>query len=104
MTANYGSRALTARDYLRALTERLPPHERMRTPHNLVDLCDATVGDRSLVIMASYEREPETQTKPRGLIIFPFLMNVVAFTVCLPPFSNARMGAFCYQACGSPWK
>jgi hypothetical protein len=36
----------------------------------MLDLCDATVGDRSLVIMASYEREPETQTKARGLIIF----------------------------------
>ncbi len=58
MAADYGSRALTARDYSRALTERLPAHERMRTPHNMLDLCDATVSDRSLVIMASYEREP----------------------------------------------
>ena len=30
----------------------------------MLGLRDATVGDRSLVIMASYEREPETQTKP----------------------------------------
>jgi hypothetical protein len=66
MTADYGSRALTARDYSRALTERRPAYERMRTPHNMLDLCDATVGDRSLVIMASYEREPGTQTKPLG--------------------------------------
>ena len=70
MTADYGSRALTARDYLGALTERLPAHERMRTPHNMLDLRDATIADSSWVIMASYEREPETQTKARGLIIF----------------------------------
>ncbi len=37
MAADYGSRALTARDYSRALTERLPAHERMRTPHNMLD-------------------------------------------------------------------
>jgi len=66
MTADYGSRALTARDYSRALAERQPAYERMRTPHTMLDLCDATVGDRSLVTIASYEREPETQTKPRG--------------------------------------
>jgi hypothetical protein len=36
----------------------------------MLDLCDATVGDRSLVIMASYEREAETQTKPRAQYIF----------------------------------
>jgi len=50
MAADYDSRALPARDYSRALTERLPAHERMWTPHNMLDLCDATVGDRSLVI------------------------------------------------------
>ena len=70
MAADYGSRALTPRDYSRALTERLPAHERMWTPHNKLDLCDAMVGDRSLVIMASYEREPEIQTKPRGHLLF----------------------------------
>ena len=48
--------------------------------------------DRSLVIMASYERERETQTKPRAH--YPFLTNVVGFTVCLPPFSDARMGTY----------
>lgn len=36
----------------------------------MLDLCDATVGDRSAVIMASYEREPETQTKPRAHHLF----------------------------------
>ncbi len=77
MAADYGSRALTARDYSRALTELLPAHERMWTPHNMLDLRDATVGDRSLVIMASYEREPETQTKPPAHT--SFLMNVAAF-------------------------
>ena len=89
MTADYGSRALTARDYSRALTERLPAHERMRTPHNMLDLYDATVGDRSLVIMASYEREPETSDQTAGSS--SFLMNVAAFKVCQPPFSDARM-------------
>ena len=58
--------ALTARDYSRALTERLPAHERVWMPRNLLDLSDATVCDRSLVIMASYEREPETQAKPQA--------------------------------------
>ena len=38
-------------------------------------LCDVPVGDRSLVIMASYEREPETQTKPRAHHVF--VLNVV---------------------------
>jgi hypothetical protein len=93
MTADYGSRTPTARDYLRALTERWPAHERMRTSHNMLDLCDATVGDSSWVIMASYEREPETQTKPRAHHIS--FLNVVAFTVCQPQQStrDARIGS-----------
>jgi len=69
MAANYGSRALTPRDYSRALVERLPAHERMRTPHNVLDLRDAAVDDGSSVIMASYEREPETLTKTRDILL-----------------------------------
>jgi len=77
MAADYGSRALAARDYSRALTERLPAHERVWTPQNKLDLCDATVGDHSLVIVASYERAPETQTKPQGS---SFLVPIQATT------------------------
>jgi len=51
------------------LVERLPAHERMRTPHNVLDLRDAAVDDRSSVIMASYEREPETRTKTRDILL-----------------------------------
>jgi len=72
------------------MTERLPAHERMRTPQNMRGLCDAPVGDRSLVIMASYEREPETQTKPRAHHVF--FVNVVTFTVCRPQQSTGVRG------------